>query len=93
MKILKWIGMAIGAIIVLLVILAGVLHFMGQSRLNTAPESLQSFAVAASTDEDAVGRGEHLATISSCGECHGGQLKGDVFIGESPQLATYRPLT
>jgi len=82
-KILKWLGISLGVLIVLLIVIVGGLHFMGQSRLNNAPDVAVA-AVSASTDEAAIERGEHLATISGCRECHTGNLAGQVFVNEAP---------
>ena len=82
-RILKWVGLVLGILIVLLVVIVGGLHFVGQSRLNTAP-NVTVAAVPASTDEVALERGEHLATISGCRECHAANLAGQEFVNEAP---------
>lgn len=82
-RILKWVGLVLGILIVLLVVIVGALHFVGQSRLNTAP-NVTVAAVPASTDEVALERGEHLATISGCRECHAANLAGQEFVNEAP---------
>ena len=83
MKILKWVGIVLGVLIVLLVIVAGGLHFFGQSRLNSAPE-IAVAAVAVPSDDANLERGQHLATISSCNECHGSNYEGTAFVNEAP---------
>ena len=80
---LKWIGIVLGALIVLLVIVVGVLHFVGQGRLNTGPE-ITVATVEVPSDEAALERGEHLATVSSCNGCHGNNLHGTAFVDEAP---------
>lgn len=82
-KILKRVGIVLGVLIVLLIVIVGGLHFMGQSRLNNAPEVTVT-AVSASTNEAAIERGEHLATISGCRECHTRNLAGQAFVNEAP---------
>jgi cytochrome c553 len=82
-RILKWVGLVLGILIVLLVVIVGALHFVGQSRLNTAP-NVTVAAVPASTDEVALERGEHLAAISGCRECHAANLAGQEFVNEAP---------
>lgn len=82
-RILKWGGIIVGGLIVLLLIGGGVLHFVGNSRLANAPEvSLKGVSVP--SDEAALTRGEHLATVSSCAGCHGEGLQGEVFMEEPP---------
>jgi cytochrome c553 len=82
-KIFKWVGIVLGIIIVLLIVVVGGLHFVGQSRLNNAPVVTVA-AVSASTGEAAIKRGEHLATVSGCRECHTYNLAGQAFVDEAP---------
>lgn len=82
-KILKWIGIVLGVLIVLLIVIVGILHFVGQSRLNTAPDVTVA-TVTVPSDEAAIERGKHLATISSCVDCHGSNLEGTAFVDEAP---------
>ena len=64
----------------ILVIVGVVLHFVGKSRLNNAPE-VATKPVTAASGETAVARGEHLVNVvSECRECHGEQLEGSIFI-------------
>lgn len=83
MKILKWLAIGLGTVIGLVVIFVAFLHFVGQRRLNNAP-SVTLATVAAATDDAALERGQHLASISGCTSCHGADLRGEVFIGEAP---------
>ncbi len=83
MKILKRIGIILGGLIGLIVILVAVLHFVGNSRLNSAA-AVSGKPVTVPTDADAVARGEHLATISSCNECHAPDLSGTEFQDGAP---------
>lgn len=82
-KTLKWIGIVLGGLVVLLVILAGVLHLVGSNRLQQAP-AVTVKTVSVQNDDGAVERGRHLATISSCNGCHGMDLGGSVFNDEPP---------
>ena len=83
-KALKWIGIIVGVLIVLLVVLVGGLYFTGSSRLANAAE-VQVTMIDIPTDEEAIARGQHIAdTISVCSECHESDLRGKVFINEAP---------
>jgi mono/diheme cytochrome c family protein len=82
-RILKWGGVAVGSLIGLLLIAGGILHMVGSSRLSHAPD-VPVKVVPVPTDEAAIARGEHLATVSSCAGCHGQGLRGDVFMDEPP---------
>ena len=84
MRILKWIGIVLGALIILIVVLVGGLYFTGRSRLAQAPQ-IQGQAVNIPTDEAALARGEHLANyVSLCKDCHGTNFGGEIFVDESP---------
>jgi len=82
-KILKWASIVLGVLIVLLIIIVGGLHFVGQGRLNAAPDVTVA-TVSASTAETALERGQHLATISGCRGCHTSNLAGQAFVNEAP---------
>jgi mono/diheme cytochrome c family protein len=75
-RVLKWLGI----IVVVLVVLVGVLHFVGKARLEKAPE-VATRPVTVPTDAEAIARGEHLANdVSLCVGCHGADFSGDVFL-------------
>ena len=75
-RILKWTGIVLTALLLAVV----VLHFMGKSRLNNAPE-VATNPVAAAFGDAAIARGEHLVNVvSECRGCHGDQLEGSLFI-------------
>ncbi len=79
-RVLKWIGLGLLVLVGIIVVGGIVLHFMGKSRMNNAPE-VATKPVAVPTDAAAVARGDHLVnTVSSCRLCHGSQLEGDVLI-------------
>lgn len=83
MKVLRWIGLVLGGLIALVAIAAVVLFFIGRGNLASAPE-VSVASVTVSDDPESIKRGEHLARISSCGECHSAQLEGRPFIDEAP---------
>jgi mono/diheme cytochrome c family protein len=81
-KVLKWIGILLGALVVLLVAAALVLSFAGASRLNkTRDVTAERITVAA--DDAALARGEHLVDVA-CRDCHGADLSGQPIIDEGP---------
>jgi cytochrome c553 len=83
-KALKWIGIILGTLIILVVVLIGGLYFTGKSKLDTAPEVAVNM-IEIPTDEAAIARGEHLANVVSlCSDCHDAGFKGKVFVDESP---------
>jgi len=79
-KVLKWIGIVLGVIVILLIIGAGVLFFRGQSKFN------QTYAVRVEdvpipTDAASIARGQHLATVM-CQGCHGPDISGTDFFSD-----------
>lgn len=82
-RILKWTGIILGSVLVLLAIAAVVLNRVGTTRLASAPVVAVK-AVQAPTDAAAIANGQRLAAISSCIECHGADLRGTVFVDEAP---------
>ncbi len=82
-QVLKNVALILGGILVLLVVIIGGLHFVGQSRLNNAPD-VPAVALTIPTDPAALAHGEDLAQVSSCVDCHGADLSGTVFIDEAP---------
>ncbi|MCB0034161.1 MAG: c-type cytochrome [Anaerolineales bacterium] len=93
-KLLKWLGIILGGLVVLVGLAAVVLHFVGRSQLNNAPE-VTTKSVTVPTDTAAIAHGDHLVnTVSTCTMCHGQQLEGEVFIdGELGSYVTAPNLT
>ena len=84
-RVLKWIGIVLAVLLIAVV----VLHFVGKSRLNNAPEVVTK-PVTVASEETAVARGEHLVNVvSQCRFCHGDRLEGSVFF--DGELGSYLP--
>ena len=78
LKVLKWVGIAIGGLLGLIVVALVVIWFMAGSRLNKTYDT-EVKPVAVPTDEASIARGRHLVhSIGYCTECHGDNLEGDV---------------
>lgn len=84
-KILKWVGIVLGVIVLLLVIAAGVLYFRAESKFNKTYQ-VQVEQVAIPTDAASVERGKHLVTVM-CEGCHGENLAGTAFF-DDPSLGS-----
>ena len=82
-RILRIIGMMLGTLVALVIIAGATLHVVGNNRLNNAP-AVEGQPVAVASDADALARGEHLATISSCNGCHLPDFRGQMFIEGPP---------
>ena len=77
-KILKWIGVVLGSLIGLLVLAFVVLYIVGSVKWNKlhGPYNMQVESITVPTDQTANVRGEHVATIHMCQECHMGDFSG-----------------
>lgn len=85
-KILRWIGIILGALVLVLLVAGGVIYFRGQSRLGNGHDVTPD-SIAIPTDEAALARGEHIVTaISGCVGCHTENLGGQVLI-DDPSFA------
>jgi mono/diheme cytochrome c family protein len=77
----KWVARVVVGVLVLAVVAAGVIYGITQRRFAarfTVPE--HSLAVA--SDSATIARGEHLATIRGCVECHGAGLVGNTVVDQ-----------
>jgi len=83
-KVLKWLGIAAGSIVVLLVILLGVVYALSSSRMNRS-YSVVPGPYTIPTDSASLARGEHLVVIAKCADCHGDDMAGKVVV-DDPNL-------
>jgi mono/diheme cytochrome c family protein len=88
-KVLKWIGIFLGVLIVLVIVFAGVMVFMGNSKL-TKTYQVQPAAIVIPEDELSIERGAYLYA-ASCAGCHGDDLGGKAIL-EDPAIG-YLPAT
>lgn len=79
---LKWIGIILGGLIVLIVVAAAALAILGNSRLNRTHD-IQAETISIPTEEDSLARGEHLVTVA-CTSCHASDLTGQPLIDDPP---------
>ncbi len=78
-KILKWIGIVLGSLIGLLVLAVAVLYIIGTVMWNQVRGKDYEVPVeklSIPTDQASIARGEHIATIRLCRECHTETLSG-----------------
>lgn len=81
-RVLKWIGMILGGLVVLVIVAAVVLSVIGASRLDKTHD-IQAENVTIPGGEAALARGEHLVNVA-CKSCHGAELTGQPMIDEPP---------
>ncbi len=81
-RILKWVGIALGGV-VLLVLLAWAFAFFYVERVLNKQHDVPSHSVAVPSDSAAIAEGKRLATIRGCyGGCHGPEAEGEVMFDE-----------
>lgn len=82
LKVLKWIGIAIIAIIVLFV---GTVYALSSRALGESYDVPNESALAIPTDSASIARGEHLfKATATCAECHGMDGGGQLMASEGP---------
>jgi cytochrome c553 len=77
-KIFKWIGIVLGSLIGLLVLAFVVLYIAGSVKWNKlhGQYDVPVETITIPTDQASIARGEHIATIRMCRECHTETLSG-----------------
>ena len=90
-RILKWVGIAIGGLLGLIVVLVIVLMVLGtRLRLNKTYD-IEVAAVTVPTDDESIARGRHITeSYGLCVECHGEGLGGDI-LEEDPVFGKLAP--
>ncbi len=91
-KILKWTGIVLGSVLVLVLIAGVTLYTMGSGTLDTT-YAVTPKLTSVPSDSASVARGEHLAKIHACMDCHGENLEGRVFLDIPPFMAVSTNLT
>ena len=84
-KVLKWIGIVLGGLIVLLIVAIVGVSIAGNAKIKQTRE-VQAESITIPTDEAALARGAHLVHVN-CESCHGKDLSGNLFL-DDPALAT-----
>lgn len=78
---LRWVGIVLGGLVVLIVIAGASIYITSEARLNatfTAPAETIQFH----SNQQVIAEGEHLALIRGCTDCHGADLGGKAMIDE-----------
>ena len=77
-KILKWIGIVLGSLVGLLVLAFAVLYIIGTAKWNKLHGNydVPVETITIPTDQASIARGEHIAIIRMCGDCHNEILSG-----------------
>ncbi len=74
-SIFKWLGIALGGLLGLFALVALVIMLVSNTRLGRS-YTIDPEPIEVSMDEETIVRGEHLAIIRGCTDCHGTDLSG-----------------
>jgi cytochrome c553 len=77
-RVLKWVGIALGSLIGLLVVAFVILMIIGGARASQKYD-IAVETVIVPTDKEAIERGQHVAVIHFCTGCHTDNLSGQVY--------------
>jgi hypothetical protein len=90
-KLLKWIGIVLGGLVMFLVVAAGMVFVWTEVQFNHT-YNIQPKMLEIPSDEKAIARGRHLEdAILDCTLCHGEDLGGGAFIDEPGLFTIYAP--
>lgn len=89
MKWLRRIALGLGALVSLVLLVAGVLMLIGSSRFNRTYEVASHPLPPA--DDSSMARGEYLAATRGCTECHGANLGGTMLVDDPMFARLYAP--
>src|SRR6187549_2209858 len=90
MRIVKVLGIVVGAALALAILAIGALYVVSSHRMRRH-YALQAEQVAVPTDPDELRRGAHIAMVRGCTDCHGADLTGKVFIDDVMLGTFYTP--
>lgn len=80
-KLLKWIGIILGSIIILILIAVIAINLSSNSRINKS-YAINVGEITVPNDLESINNGEHIAVIRGCTDCHGSDLSGKIFIDD-----------
>ena len=80
-KILKWAGITISALLLLLLIAYGIITLLFNRQSNKV-YAVDVRKIPVNTDSATIAYGQRLYEVKGCGECHGADLGGRVFVDD-----------
>ncbi|HEX2094513.1 MAG TPA: c-type cytochrome [Longimicrobiaceae bacterium] len=91
-KLLRWLGIGLGAVVGLVLLAAGILYFVGSARVNRT-FTVRTAALRIPGDSATLARGAHLARTNGCNDCHTPDFRGQVMLDVPPFRAVAANLT
>ena len=92
-KVLKWTGITLLGLVIVLVSGGIALSSIGSSKANKTYEVTESLLSTVPEDSASLAYGEHLSKIHGCQSCHTENLGGKVFVDAPPFMAVASNLT
>ncbi len=86
-RIMKWAGILLGGLIILVLLAGLALYPIGMKQLNRSDPGVPVEAIAVPTGPDAVARGRQVAIERACDECHGVDMSGKL-LADVPIVGT-----
>ena len=80
-RILVWTARALGVLVALLVVGVGAVYGVSSSRMARS-YPVRAHAIPVSSDSATIARGQRVATVRGCTECHGDNMAGHVMIDD-----------
>lgn len=81
-NLLKWAGRLLVVVVALALVAYAVAHVLSERRMAKV-YAIEPAAPVVSSDPGAIERGEHVATIRGCRECHGSDMGSSTFIDDA----------
>ena len=81
-RVLKWIGILVVGLLGLIILLGAGAYTVSASRLNKTYEVTADFTLNVPDDPESIAAGEKLAATYLCGDCHGENLAGKLFVDD-----------
>lgn len=80
-RVLKWIGVGAGVIVVLLIAVVAAVMAASEQRFN-AVHTVVVDSITIPTDEASIAEGQRLTTVFSCIDCHGVDFSGGIVLDD-----------
>jgi mono/diheme cytochrome c family protein len=78
---LRWTGRIVGGLVALLLVAAGSVYALSERRIH-ARFDVPVHRLEVPTDSASIARGEHVATVRGCTDCHGAGFRGNVLVDD-----------
>jgi mono/diheme cytochrome c family protein len=89
-KLLKWTGLGVGSLVAVVILAVLVVYAASEVRFRRAYDEIAVSPLRVAATPASLERGRHIATaIGKCGDCHGEDMGGRLFIDAGPLGQVY----